>query len=167
MITCNGAMKTGTHLLLSAVRLFGEETRHAHDPYGVAVLDRHVHIIRHPKNVLISWTRYVYGSDEEQILIDNMFRAVRPVMAFAPWIHEEGVLTVRFEYLLQDPNSIEIMGRFLGLKPIKDHHEKIHGNGPTYTGNPCCWQDHWTPRLQQAWEDAGGPEAEQAFGYIN
>ena len=166
MITCNGAMKTGTHLLLSAVSLFGVKTRHAHDEHGVTVAGPHLHVIRHPKNVLVSWCRYVYQNDSEQILIDNMFRAIRPVMAFAPWLDEEGVLTVRYEYLLEDPNSIEIMGRFLGLEPVEDHHKRIHGTGPTYTGNPCHWQDHWTPRLQQAWEDADGREAEIAYGYL-
>jgi len=175
-IVVNGAMKTGTHLLLRCVELFGQdEVRHAHDPYrdfsgrkvsyGTKVQGKHLHIIRHPKNILISWCRYVYQDDSEQILIDNMFRAVRPVMAFAGWIDESGVHTVRFEDLLTKPEEVDKIGEYLGLSPVMDHFERMQGGGPTFTGNPSVWQEHWTSRLQQHWEEAGGPAAERAYGY--
>lgn len=172
-IVCNGVMKSGTHLLLKAVTLFGVgedevRVRHAHDPWGSLISEeKHLQSVRNPRNILISWCRYVYHDDSEARLIDNIPRTIKAINEFAGWLNDDSVLFVRFENLLTDPEEINRLGKFIDLPPVHNHFEQLWGDTATFTGNHSNWSKVWTESLEQAWNDADGHVCETTWGYSN
>ena len=58
MILVNSIPKSGTHALARTVELLGCPCEWGHRQWGEEVPERHLLIVRHPKNVVISWLRF-------------------------------------------------------------------------------------------------------------
>lgn len=176
MIHSNGAPKTGTHLLQNLLRSYKgvppNQVSHQHTPYKRGVkLENHIHIIRNPRNMMISWHRF---TGDTATIINKMPEVIKRAKGFIGWL--DNTMTVRFEELLTDPDIINQIGEYLGLEPCKDHFRKSYGGTSTFTGKNgpdfSIWQTFkidgklvWTPEVQEAWEHHGGIDLETAWGY--
>ena len=173
MIYCTGARKSGTHLLLKALQLFGGDCLQAihcnkgYDFPWKTTTDTRVHIIRNPRNVLISWVRWENLPRNNQTIIANMNYIIKCMSGHFGWIGEEHCLTVRFEELLTDPNEIKKIGEYLGKPLRKNHFELLWGDTLTFTNDLTEWRDFWTDEVNAAWIERGGVEIENKMGYFN
>jgi hypothetical protein len=172
MILCNGTPKAGTHLLKRAVLRFDryfEKAQHAHVSYSQAALigkDRkHIHIVRNPRNVLISWLRFNGIPLTRENIIEEMPKTIKRVRAFLPWLEDPNTLTVKFELLLADPAELQKIADYLGEPLSKDHFKKLWGRTQTFTEDLSNWRDHWRPSHAKKWEEAGGLALEKKLGY--
>lgn len=167
MILCNGVPKAGTHLLMSycralGMRVYPETVKgygpdvqglpanpkahsccHGHVPARHAEsLSSHrvVTIFRHPRDVLLSYCRYMHETPREGLA--HYFSGkgfVELYWQFVPWLR---------------------LGKCVFFERLPKTNR-----GPTYTGDPTRWQDRWTPSLDALWHEHGGPELETALGY--
>jgi len=172
MLYCTGAPKSGTHLLLKALRLFGDDCLqaiHSHKDHNFPwdAVDRRVHIIRNPRNVLISWARYQHLPRNDETIIGSMDYTIQRMRGHFGWIAEEHCLTVRFEELLTDPGVIKKIGEYLDKPLIKGHFEALWGGTSTFTNDLTDWRDFWTVDVKKAWVAKGGVEIENKMCYFN
>ena len=172
MLYCTGAPKTGTHLLLKALHLFGEEcfdAVHSHKDHNFPfkTTDKRVHIIRNPRNVLISWVRYQKLPRNDYTIIGSMDYTLKRMEGHLGWTTEDHCLTIRFEELLTDPNVINKIGEYLGVIPIENHFKLLWGGTPTFTNDLTEWRDFWTDDVANAWKRKGGLEVENKMCYFN
>jgi|TARA_R110000744_G_scaffold47410_4_gene104400 hypothetical protein len=172
MLYCTGAPKTGTHLLLKALHLFGGAglaAIHSHKDHNFRwrVEDKRVHIIRNPRNVVISWVRYQKLPRNNQTIIGSMDYIIKRVNGHFGWLKEETVLTVRFEELLTDPSVIKKIGIHIGMAPVDNHFESLWGNTLTFTDDLTNWKDFWNDEVNAAWKAKGGIEIENKLNYVN
>jgi len=172
MIVCNGLPKTGTHALMKAVQLLGRvDTEHAHSPTGVT--GQHIHICREPRNVLVSWVRFIRSEVTQGFLIGAMQEYFEEgtfhdeYMAYSHWLND-APLSVRFEELIGDGGvTIQAVADYLQVPYLSDAYDHLPGLTVTYTGQLSNWRDHWTPEVESAWVTHGGPEIESVYGYAN
>jgi len=184
IIWCNGAPKTGTHLLLNAVYHLGvhkKRLRHEHKYYDGwsdwKNLEKpqlaHLHIIRHPKNVLISYVRYTFNECSEKHVLDNIPNVIDDCRVFVKWLYDKEVLTVKFENMLKNDKTLKNIAKFIGV-PFKksaflNMTNKVVDLGfdNTKTNKHSNWQDWWSDRHQDRWIEYGGPQLEIDLGYGN
>ena len=173
MLYCGGAPKSGTNLLLKAIELFGtDEVRKHHygfyKPYPYEDKPHpQVQIIRNPRNVLISWVRFMNLPRNDTTIIKSMDFMLDYLNDHYPCIADDRWYTVRFEELLSDPKVIKGIANYLKLKPIENHFEKLYGDTVTFTGDLTKWKDWWTEEVNQAWINKGGNKLELEMGYNN
>jgi len=172
MLYCTGAPKTGTHLLLKALHLFGEggqDAIHSHKDHNFywSAEDKRVHIIRNPRNTLISWVRYMKLERNDRTIIKSMDFMIRRMLGHVGWLNEPHCLTVRFEELLSDPKVLESISQYLNMPLTENHFESLWGDTVTFTGDLTNWEDWWTEEVDKAWIDKGGVELELKMGYVN
>ena len=172
MLYCTGAPKTGTHLLLKALHLFGGDCLqaiHSHKDHNFPwkTTDTRVHIIRNPRNVLISWVRYQHLPRNDETIIGSMNYVISCMLGHYGWIEEEHCLTVRFEELLEDPNVIKKISEHLDKPLIEDHFDSLWGDTDTFTNDLTEWRDFWTDDVNTAWIEKGGVEIENKMCYFN
>ena len=148
MLYCTGAPKTGTHLLLKALHLFGEDGQdaiHSHKDYNSkwSAEDKRVHIIRNPRNTLISWVRYVKLERNERTIIKSMDFMIRRMSGHVGWLNEPHCLTVRFEELLSDPKVLLLDECFAALDVLTIKMlQEIIVNLQTESNITICICDH-------------------------
>ena len=161
IVYANGSRKTGTHLLHRCLSLFdGVLAVHQHIPFGAVVTHSHVHIVRNPRNVLLSWSR------EKNIALSScMDDVVASMTAFEGWLTDPDVHTVRFEELLTDEAIIAGIGVFIGKAVAVDHNKRMWGGTKTFTGDLSDWTSVWTSQLDSAWGAYGGHVLESNYGY--
>jgi len=170
MIICNGAYKTGTHLLWKAVLMFGYEFNpesHRHDPYphSYADTDKHLHITRSPRNVVASWLKFNKIPFSEENYIGQIEYIIDNMSVYVGWLSAPNTLNIKFEELLTDPNQINVIAEFIGMEPVENHFIDLWGQTPTFTPDPSIWRDFWTPVIATKWVESGGLELEMALGY--
>lgn len=171
MIICNGSPKTGTHLLLKTVFMFGDEFKlalHRHTPFENYETDKkYINIFRSPRNVIGSWLKFT----GQEVTEDNYIKEILP-RTFEMWQYTEwwkckdkNVMNVKYEELLTDTKVLNDIAKFLNKPKKQDHFKNIWGGTPTYTGSPFLWRDIWTDRLENVWKANSGIELENALGY--
>lgn len=168
MIVCNGSPKTGTHLLLKAVYLFGGvgfSASHAHKSFGCRILGKHLHIKRNPRNVLLSWVRFSGNELKTHNIISEIDHIIKEMTTYKGWLDDGETLNVSFELLLSDKKELERVSGFLGLPLVDDHFSLLWGGTRTFTNNLIKWKDHWNDEINEVWVKAGGLELEKDFGY--
>jgi len=173
MLYCGGATKSGTNLLLKALELFGtDEVRKHHygfyKPYPYEDKPHpQVQIIRNPRNVLISWVRFMKLPRNDTTIIKSMDFMLDYLNDHFPCIADDRWHTVRFEELLDDSKVLQGIADYLGLTLIENHFEKLWGDTVTFTGDLTKWEDWWTEEVDKAWTDKGGNKLELEMGYNN
>ena len=178
MILCNGAPKTGTHLLFKAVRLFdgcaaaavhGHHDLNKMPPKGV---NKHVEIVRNPRNAVCSMVRF----SKLEVTRDNILKLIPTVLErcnnHLMWVRDSAVLTVRFEKLLTDPVELQRIAEYIGKPLIENHFKELWGNTHTFTDALSNWKDHWPTPLETdfaefdaAWSKYGGYSYEEELNY--
>ncbi len=171
MVVCSGAPKSGTHLLLKAVSLFGghiNQPEHAHEPYWHKnPRKKYINIKRNPRNVLMSWLRFNVMPLNEKTFIKELPAVVAEGFTYVPWLADTDTLTVSFESLVADPAELGKISEFISKPLISGHFDKLWGRTKTFTGQLSDWRDHWTPAVQAEWERCRGIELEKALDYRN
>ena len=170
MITANGSPKTGTHLLLKALYLFGGEgilSSHQHKPYRSVIDGKHIHITRHPKNTLISWLRFTGQELVEQVIIDNMQDIINEMTGYVGWLSDESVCNVTFEELLTNEQELVKISNHINIPLAYNHFKRLWGGTNTSTGSPSNWKTYWNDELQYEWINQGGLTLEKTLGYEN
>jgi len=166
MIDCNGSPKTGTHLLVKAVRLFGSTAimaSHNHDP---DLSGSHIHIIRNPRNALISYLRMQQVDLLRTNIIKEMPRFIAEYSEYVNLLSRDDVLTIRFESLLTEESELLKISKFIGLPLINNHFRKLWGQTNTFTGKLSNWREYWShSKVQRKWSELGGLALESALGY--
>lgn len=183
-----GGKPWGTVRSLSAVMSDRSKGRvlGAHVRAGVA-LPGHVviHIDRHPRNVFVSWARWVAtgmdwtgarepgpGVVQGLMTRDAAVDVIRRARAFAGW-RGHAAVSVRFEALSAgDPATCTAIAEAAGVKPA-DPSTVIDGAAPwvtpsyrgTWSGRLSDWREVWSDTLDTIWEQEGGVAVEQAAGY--
>ncbi len=201
LVICNGNPKAGTHALVKTVELLGIPWDHtgqcrlghcilghwstSNPPPQVTAylvkkeLDetakpdfKHIHIVRNPRNMLVSWVRFSTGECSPGRLISAFKNYVlnKPIydefVAYVGWLDFPGVLTVRFEELTGDKGeTAQKIADFLGVPVLPDTVERRLGGTVTWTGKLSHWPDYWSDEIEAAWVEARGPEIEEMFGY--
>lgn len=140
---------------------------------------KHLFIIRHPRNIAISWMRHrnkqdaaiVESAETLEMIIRGGFFG-HPVPDFIgyhlPWREEPGVCCIRFEDLVaRDEDSLTRIAQTVGATPDPEHYTRAFGDSSTWTGKVSDWSDSpfWTEAVEKAWGEAGGPEIEKTAGY--
>lgn len=173
-ILCNGTPKAGTNLLVKAVRSFAPEmvhrSQHGHykTPLDEAThdkFDRHVEIIRYPKNIIGSWFRFKdipYTTRDFRVEIPIRMKSIREHLG---WLSRDDVHVVKFEELLTDPQALEGIGEYLGLPTWGGQFNNLWGHTYTFTGKLTNYKDYWNPEVDALYRLHGGYELEEALGY--
>ncbi len=184
VVICNGNPKAGLHALLRTVELLGipldvtgqGKTGHCiggHWPLSnPPLVGKHIHIIRNPRNMLVSWTRFTRGDFAPGFLISafKSYYLKKPIyeefMDYVPYLRRKGILTVRFEGLAEgDGDTAESIAAFIGTPMLPGVIERRLGGTITWTGKLSIWEDYWSDAIEEAWVEARGLEIEKAFGY--
>lgn len=170
-VVCTGAPKSGTHLLLKAVRLFYSNIGlpfHEHVPHeSRKVGEKYINIIRNPRNTLISWLRFSRLPVDEKHLIEEMPAIIKEGAGYLGWLEDDDCLNVRFEALNTDPRELDKIAAYIDKPLIKDHYSKLWGGTKTFTGRLSHWPPYWTPRAKAEWKRLGGINLEARLGYEN
>lgn len=169
MILLNGSPKTGTHLLARAISLFGERSiTRGHKPYDPNFMGISIHIRRCPRNVIISAIRHFdakRGVNDETIL-QYIPMIIKEMYGYIGWLSHPNTLNVTFEKILTDPNELERIRKFLSKPETHTSlFREVWGGTATFTGKLSNWRDHWTPKVSEAYKQAGGHTLENALGY--
>lgn len=179
----NGMPKTGTHALLKGMELLGIPASLAGPQDGFGYMDhipysasppagKMVHIIRHPKNMLISWVRWVGNPVTEGMLIGaiqsyNTIGIAATLDAYQGWLSDANVHTVKYEDLVASAQALTDIATFLGVSYLVDAFANLPGLTETWTGSPSDYTTKaaWTANVDAAWTAAGIPARQAAFGY--
>lgn len=178
MIYANGIPKHGTHALLKAVELLGVPVRGRLSDAGaqlghwpaldLAADDKHILIIRQPRNSLISWLRYGGLSVTQGLLSANMQDQINACREYLHWLDDPRTLIVRLEALVSDGGAtVQAIADYLGVPARPDAYSNIYGHTRTWSGQHSDWVTcaEWTPDVEAAWQAKGGGELAEAIGY--
>nr|WP_205387869.1 sulfotransferase domain-containing protein [Pseudosulfitobacter sp. DSM 107133] len=140
---------------------------------------RHLFILRHPRNIAVSWMRHrikqnpeLEASSEylENVIRGGMFAHSVPdfIAMHLPWQRDESTLTVRFEDLVaRDMPTLEAIAAYVGGEPDPLHYDNAFGSGSTFMGTFSTWAENplWNDAVEKAWVETGGPKVEADAGY--
>lgn len=119
-------------------------------PAGVKV----VTILRHPRNVLVSYARW-RGLDDPAVGLRGGFCRRRFVAVYRRFLGWRGrALVLRYEDM---PRMFTAGAPDLYADAEEDH--------DTMMAVPSDWRDVWSPEMDAAWRQAGGPQLERDAGY--
>lgn len=170
-IVCTGAPKSGTHLLLKAVRLFYNNIGlpfHEHVPHGNRKADaKYINIVRNPRNTLVSWLRYNRLPVDEKHLIQEMPAVIKEGAGYIGWLEDVDCLNVRFELMNTDPKEVAKIAAYIDKPLIENHYSKMWGGTKTFTGRLSHWPHYWTQAVNDRWVELGGINLENRLGYAN
>ena len=169
-IICNGIPKSGTHALVKAVQLLGQPTRHEHLPYSQKLNGKQILIKRHPRNIIISWVRFIKQQVTEGFIIHEMKTfedngLVQCLNDYSGYLTDKDTLVVSFESLISEESELRNISDFIGCEYIGDAFNNIIGLTPTYTGELSNWEDHWTDNIDKEWVKLNGHTAERLWNY--
>ena len=174
-LTINGFPKCGSHLLQKAVALLGQDSELVHQPYPHTFEGKHLCIFRHPRNVLISYVRYINMSVSTGTLLLAMdtFNEVGPGFVkgyenFLPWLNDPNTKCFRFEEMQKDDTAIRSIAGYLEVPYLEDAYPIFAVPGTTYTwsGRLSDWKEHWNPTIQEKWVACGGQALQKKLEYV-
>ena len=169
MVFCNGSPKTGTHLLLKVVRMFGGRcvlAVHRHDVAIDSIEHQHIHIIRCPRNALISYLRMQNIEPLRSNIIKEMPRFIEEYQDYLHYLDDDNTLNVRFESLLSDPNELDKIAVFLNKPLVEDHFNNMVGGTATYNETSSNYKEFWLhSKISRKWIEFGGGMLEGKLGY--
>lgn len=158
---------------------------HAHTAYTAPLSKRilseghkMLHIIRHPKNVAVSWMRHRNKQNSSvlltqktlaQLIENKMFgmSVVKYYSGFLKWLEQPHVLTVRFEDVFEKKDLVaHKIFTYLDHKAEHLDFSSIYGEGATYTGKWSDWQEWWSEEIDAVWQKTGGLDLEKRLGYF-
>ncbi|KKL52393.1 hypothetical protein LCGC14_2285870, partial [marine sediment metagenome] len=137
MILCNGLPKSGTHYLSACLEMMGSARfdvvalgpGHFFDHFKVGAdlpeHDKHILIIRHPRNILMSFARSRYSPLLPGQIISAMYGYSQFVGSperlddcmgrFAGWLDDKSVYPVRYEDMTTDGGAaVEKLAAHIG-----------------------------------------------------
>ena len=138
MIICNGFPKCGVHALSKACGLLSLPSQLGHFTWEerdkAFAGDKHVLIIRDPRNALISRLRM----DGQQLTSGNIILRINEyetgdkgfVDAFSrytAWLKNKNTHIVRFEDLIKDDTEIKALAKHLGTPYFADAFDNLEG----------------------------------------
>lgn len=172
-VIASGHPKSGCHALVKALHLLGWPCQVEHRAFGSDLGGRpHIFIKRDPRNVAVSWVRWLKQPVTEGTFIAacrnmaNTWRALPASLAdYEGWLTHTGTLVVSYEALIASPEEINRMARHLGSEVPADAWPNLLGGTATWSGQPSDWREVWTPGLQRHWQSIGGAELLRAWGY--
>lgn len=169
MILCNGSPKTGTHLLLKAARMFGGRcvlSVHRHDIAIDSIEHQHIHIIRCPRNALISYLRMQNIEPLRSNIIKEIPRFIEEYSSYLHYLDDQNTLNIRFESLLNNPSELDRIAGFLGKPLVLNHFDRIKGGTATYNETPSEYKEFWlNSTIARKWTEFGGDVLESKLGY--
>jgi hypothetical protein len=182
-VLVNGFPKSGTHALVKGCQLLGLLPANDQFEAGRVMLGhfphpgpfprgtQHLHIIRHPRNCLISMCRFKGMPVTTGFLLGHLQRYGEhgPMAAlargFLPWLSVPTVHTLRYEDLMASDAALRGVAAFLDLPYLEDAFANLPGLTMTWTGSPSRWEDHWNADLDRAWVDSGMADVQARLGY--
>ncbi len=154
-----------------------------HSPVTAKALAPHRHflMIRHPRNVAVSWLRHRTKNSPRHtpspdllcgLIKNGMFGLSIPQFyyRFIAWREEAGVKCLRFENLAaREPETVGAVFEHAGASFDAAAVEAAFGKGPTFNAKFSDWRDetNWTGSVETAWVASGGDWLESALGYSN
>jgi len=153
---------------------------HAHVAYGTELdfKNKHIVILRNPKNAAVSWMRerVKYNPElklDKQLLIELIKRGINKMSlpevyaSYLPWLEETNVCIVRFESVFELETITKII-QYLNLDPaltgqvISSKHQ-----GPTATSSWSQWQEFWDEEVEDVWNQYDGNIICHKLGYAD
>ena len=169
MILCNGSPKTGTHLLLKAVRMLGGRcvlAVHRHDVDIDSDEHQHIHITRCPRNALISYLRMQNIEPLRSNIIKEIPRFIGEYDSYLHYLDDKNTLNIRFESLLNDANELDRIAVFLDKQLAVNHFDNLKGGTATYNETPSEYKEFWLDgEIAIKWSEFGGDLLESKLGY--
>lgn len=146
-----------------------------------------VFVYRHPRNVLVSWSRWVsVGLDwtraeaepplaEVHARMDGeaIERVLGRMRAYVGW-RERAAISFRFADYVENPKAVSAtICAAVGIAPA-DPMKAFGDRAPwvtsnyrgTWSGRHSDWRAFWTDAIDAAWNAAGGPDVEALYGYV-
>lgn len=168
MIICNGSPKTGTHFSLKAVRMFGGRcilAVHRHDVAVDSSNHKHIHIIRCPRNALVSYLRMQKIEPLRSNIIKEIPRFIEEYTGYLHYLDDDNTLNIRFESLLNNPEELNKIAVFLDKPLAHDHFNRMKGGTATYNETPSDYKEFWHSKIARKWAEFGGDVLESKLGY--
>ncbi len=181
----NGFPKAGNHAGMKACELLGVPAKVTHMPFirprtegtptqvGLPLgVTKHIFIIRDPRNILISWIRFMgkqvtpgmfmayFHKFQERSLQEEM-------LEYRSWLGEANTLVVKYEDLIKDDREMRRIAAYLEVPYIEGSFEKLPGFTMTWNDEHSDWKKLWTLELAKAWNKAGGWKLQAEWGYTD
>lgn len=173
----NGFPKAGNHALVKACELLGVPAQVNHLPFGevlaeavIAECDYHLFIKRDPRNMLISRVRMDGGSLTQGTIISRLRMYEQEsfcvqLAKYEGWLRDSRTLVVKFEDLIASDAEMRRIATYIGVEYLDDAFPNLPGLTITWTGAHSDHNMLWTPAIAQAWEEEGGNELLERWGY--
>ena len=169
-ITTSGFPKSGTHALAKACQLLGLPCRPQHIAFGTKVKGRHLFIKRDPRDVLVSWLRFV-GQPVTPGMVITAFRQfqsrplVEEMAEFSGWLDDPDTMVVRYENLIRDDAEMRRIAQHVGVPYLNGAWQALPGLTYSWRQPHSDWGPVWTPEVDAVWRAESGLELLRAWGY--
>lgn len=174
LVITNGFPKSGNHALVKAVQLLGVPCAVDHQPWSdhwaMTPVPR-IFVRRDPRNIVLSWAthqrmphtagtflRYLRQFADGGTLVEEMAK-------YEGWLHDAGTLQVRYEDLVANDAEMRRIAEYLGEPYPEGAWEHLPGLTWSWTPNHADWRSVWTQRVGKVWDQMGGAELLQRWGY--
>ena len=139
---------------------------HRHDVAINTIKHQHIHIIRCPRNSLISYLRMQNIEPLLSNIIKEMPRFIEEYSSYLHYLDDKNTLNIRFELLLNNPSELGRIAVFLDKSLSENHFNRIKGGTATYNETPSEYQEFWlNSTTAQKWAGFGGDVLENKLGY--
>lgn len=158
-----GIPKSGNHALKKACELLGHDMQVGHLIYEKREPDQaYICIIRDPRNILISWMRFVEKPITLPWIKESLFSGIFEhtllewhVKCLA-WLQDSQTKVIRYEDLATPAEMKKLAGYLDAEYPDGACEELPKGKTLTSNEKHTHWQEYWTPEIEEAWNAAGG-----------
>lgn len=165
--------KSGNNALQKACALLGYDLPINHIAYPLKPEgERFLFIARHPKNILISGVRAERGCATPTGVLRAIPRGFLnlPISdaptEYGAWIGDADTTVIRFEDLIASDAGMRAVAAWLGVDYNGTFDQlQVADSTPTWHFPHSDWTKLWNADIQAAWEAAGGPAMEAAYGY--
>jgi hypothetical protein len=162
MILVNGIPKSGTHALLKGVELLGIPASNItldHLPFGPLPenTEKHIFIIRHPRNIIISYCRWINKPVTTGMLIGCIQDFQEKHFAdycndFIPWLTDTDTYVIKYEDLCISDTALRSVANYLEIPYLEDAFPNLPGLTATWTGSPSDWTTIWNDEIDAEWQ---------------
>lgn len=143
-----------------------------HAEFGAEMdAEKHVFIKRDPRNVLLSKVR----SDGQPITQGTVIVKMGNFIAgdsfadvlrrYVPWL-QHAPHVVSYEELIADEHVLKGIAKYLGVHYLHDAFENLPGHTRTWNPEHSDYRYVWTPEIDAAWNEIGGPSILAEWGYV-